>query len=166
MQNLLMKYILLSCFLLGLVCVGFAQEKKRRPIGWDIAVSPGVPLKNYHWDNRPQFAWGFETRIQQNFGYNFAWMASLGYTQFENVEIGFICLKGGIKAYLDPKVYLGAEVGIGEEIDGGEVFIFSPSVGMLFGKRWDLSLKYESFADFNNPFIDNQLALRIGFRLK
>jgi|GEM_PF-2746444 len=157
-----MKRILLTLLLSASICVGFAQKTPSKAIGWDIAVSPGVALSRYY-GSSSKFVLGAETRIQQNFGYNFAWMASFGYTHFSALENGYFSLKGGIKAYLEPKVYLGAEIGIGEYSQGGEAFIFSPSVGMLFGKRWDLALKYESFSEFNFP--DSQLALRIGFKL-
>lgn len=157
-----MKRLLLTAVLLAGVCVGFAQNKTARPLSWDIAVSPGVALTRYY-GSASKFVMGAETRIQQNFGYNFAWMASLGYTHFDALENGYFSLKGGVKAFIEPKAYLAAEIGIGEYSEGGEVFIFSPSVGILVGKRWDFALKYESFSDFNFP--DTQLALRVGFKL-
>ena len=129
------------------------------PLLWDVALAPGIVVKRSY---NSDFVLGFETRVEKKFNANVAWMASAGYTNFSNSN-GFITAKGGLKIFLAPKVYLAGEIGFGEYTQGGEAFIYAPSFGIMAGKKWDLSLKYESFESTTG--YPSQVALRVGYKL-
>ncbi len=156
-----------TCFFLltSINCIAQSRvESAEKPAGaypliWDVALAPGIVVKRSY---NSDFVLGVETRIEKKFNANVAWMASAGYTNFSSSN-GFITAKGGLKIFLAPKVYLAGEIGFGEYTQGGEAFIYAPSFGIIAGKKWDLSLKYESFE--SNISYPSQVALRVGYRL-
>jgi len=158
------KVWLTSLLILFVLCfTGTHSSAQNNPntLSWDISIIPGMAVADYGGASR--FVLGADTRIQQRFAKNFAWMVSGGYTHFSALSNGYIHVKGGLKLFATSAVYFAGEVGGGEYTQGGEVFIYAMSIGTKAGKKWDLSLKYEDFSTFSVS--DPQFAIRIGYRL-
>jgi hypothetical protein len=138
-----------------------ADEKTNPdPLAWEVSFTPGIAL-----DAPNNFVFGFDTRIEKKFLPSFAWMVSAGYTQFKytNTSEGILNLRVGGKIFVSPKAYLAGELGFGAYTNGGELIIVTPSVGTKVGKKWDFSLKFEAYSNFNYSI--SQLGCRVGYRL-
>ena len=77
----------------------------------------------------------------------------------------YVPIKAGLKVFPGKNVYLAGELGVGLGIESGvgTSFVYSPSVGVIIAKDWDLSLKYEHFTKYTET---QQLALRVAYGFK
>jgi hypothetical protein len=161
------KTFLAVAFLLTAI---FASAQTDKPLRLGIGIIPGASL-----NNPAGFVLGADVRLQQGFGNsNVSWILTTGYTHFfETKQNGivmfpttsFIPLKAGLKVFPAANVYLAGEIGAGFGIETGvgTSFVYSPSIGIIVAKDWDLSIKYEHFTKYNET---QQLALRIAYGFK
>lgn len=161
------KTFLAVALLLTAIC-GSAQTNK--PLRLGISVMPGVSL-----NNPSGFVLGADARLQQGFGNsNVSWILTTGYTHFFKTKkdgivmfptTSFIPVKAGLKFFPSTNVYLAGEIGagFGMETGVGTSFVYSPSIGVIVGKDWDLSVKYEHFTKYTET---QQLALRVAYGFK
>lgn len=161
------KTFLAVAFLLTAI---FASAQTDKPLRLGISIIPGASL-----NNPTGFVLGADVRLQQGFGNsNVSWILTTGYTHFfETKQNGivmfpatsFIPLKAGLKVFPAANVYLAGEIGAGFGIETGvgTSFVYSPSIGIIVAKDWDLSIKYEHFTKYNET---QQLALRVAYGFK
>lgn len=126
-----------------------------KPFKADLGINLGTGLNNVN-----GVAFGADVRLAKNIGNSLYWTITPGYTHFSKPGNGFFALKSGLKTDLGPKVYFQGEVGIGIYTQGGESFIFAPSLGTQISKKVDLGFKYERFGSYWS-----QLAFRVGVGL-
>jgi hypothetical protein len=161
------KTFLAVAFLLTAVSVSAQTDK---PLRLGVSIIPGVSL------NDPAgFVLGADARLQHNIGNsNLSWIVTTGYTHFfETKQNGvvvfpttsYVPIKAGLKVFPGKNVYLAGELGVGLGIESGvgTSFVYSPSVGVIIAKDWDLSLKYEHFTKYTET---QQLALRVAYGFK
>jgi len=161
------KTFLAVAFLLTAI---FASAQTDKPLRLGIGIIPGVSL-----NNPAGFVLGADVRLQKGFGNsNVSWILTTGYTHFfETKQNGivmfpttsFIPLKAGLKVFPAANVYLAGEIGAGFGIETGvgTSFVYSPSIGIIVAKDWDLSIKYEHFTKYHET---QQLALRVAYGFK
>lgn len=141
-----------------------------------VSLSPGIAF-----GDQTGFALGSDLRLQHSMGNHVSWILTTGYTHFferqlnvpsptgpviKPISYGFIPLKAGIKIFARPKLYFAGEAGAAystQSTDNSYSFVYSPSAGVIIGRKWDLSLKYEDFTISNNT---KQLALRVAYGFK
>lgn len=133
----------------------------KKKLSLDLSVIPGISI----YKNGPpsDFVIGGETRLQAELSKKFAFIASAGYIHFQTVKSDLLTIKAGAKYYFDPSVYFAIEAGLGEYVKGGELLVYTPSVGMDISKKFDLGLKFETYS--NLSFSYHQLGLRVGYKL-
>ena len=161
------KTFLAAVFFLTAISVSAQTDK---PLKLGIAIIPGVSL-----NNPAGFVLGADARLQHDFGNsNVSWIITTGYTHFfETKQNGivmfpttsFIPIKAGLKVFPAKNVYVAGELGVGLGIESGvgTSFVYSPSVGVIVAKDWDLSIKYEHFTKYSET---QQLALRVAYGFK
>lgn len=102
---------------------------------------------------------GLDLRFQQQLGKGpVHWIVTPGYAHFVELQNGFFVLKSGLKTMIGSGMYLTGEIGIAEYTQGGESFVFTPSIGGVINPNWDLSLKYEQYSRYGS-----QMALRLAY---
>lgn len=161
------RTFLVATFLLAGI-YGIGQSKE--PLRLGVSVMPGISL-----NNPSGFVLGADLRLQQRISNsNVSWILTSGYTHFfetkkNNVVVmgstGFIPVKAGLKVFPSANFYLAGEIGAGFGTTSGvgTSFVYSPSIGIIVNKDWDLSIKYESFTKYTET---QQLALRVAYGFK
>lgn len=139
-----------------------AGSEKTRTASWDIGVSPGVFVNRRAYVSN-SFTIGGDLRFQKKFGDKFTGLVSLGFLSIDAYPVNTIYyIKAGTKLFVSPIFYVAGEIGFGEYSEGGELLIYTPSIGIMAGKRFDFALKYESYSNLSWPYA--QLGLRVGYR--
>jgi hypothetical protein len=128
-----------------------------------IGVAPG-----YTTNDPSRFALGGDLRLQKGFGNSVSGILTAGFTQFFKKDLfesfGAFPVKLGLKAFPAKNFYVAAEGGVGfftKEIKTSAVV--TPSLGVIVGTNWDISLKYEYFT---KEFYPKELGLRIAYGFK
>src|SRR5260370_15565756 len=152
------------------------------PSAWrlGIGLEAGAPTGNAH--DFSNFELGGTARLQYDASKSFAITLTSGYYNMfgKNVsvvtpggvvtakasDLGIVPVKAGIKAFLAPSFYFGAEAGAGfETISGGSTkLILSPGIGYA-SKSWDVDLRYENFSGQSNNYGLVGLRIAYGFAL-
>ncbi|MFD2288916.1 hypothetical protein GJU39_21675 [Pedobacter petrophilus] len=120
----------------------------------ELSINPALSIGRFG----SEFVLGGEISLSRNFTPDMEGALSAGYTKFfygHNNEL--IPVKAGMRYFLIPKIYLGAQAGVAfSPTDGGAYFIYSPTVGWKINNQFDISLKYDHFS--NEPSV-------LGFNL-
>lgn len=149
-----------------------------------IGVDGLVPAGNL--SNTENFGLGITPRLQYNIDKQFSLTFTSGFYHFFskniplNVPLGngssailsdfklqIVPVKGGLKYFVLPDLYLAAEAGAGFEVEdgGGPVdLILSPSIGFT-SKSWDIGLRYENFRGSNSSAGVFGMRIAYGFKL-
>jgi hypothetical protein len=159
-----------------------AQTTTAPPSAWrlGIGLEAGAPTGNAH--DFSNFELGGTARLQYDASKSFAITLTSGYYNMfgKNVsvvtpggvvtgkasDLGIVPVKAGIKAFLAPSFYFGAEAGAGfETITGGNTkLILSPGIGYA-SKSWDIGARYENFSGQGNNYGLVGLRIAYGFAL-
>ncbi len=130
---------------------------------------------------------GGTARLQYGVSKNFALTLTSGYynffgkdepgTDLKYQSLGMVPIKAGIKYFVGPNIYLGAEAGAGIEtktfLPQGEneafaekdtKLILSPAIGYAT-KHWDVGVRYENYSGQDNSYGLVGLRLAYGFGL-
>jgi hypothetical protein len=78
-------------------------------------------------------------------------------------DLDLIPVKAGIKAFVSSNIYIGAEAGIGFQVDNGggdSKFLASGGIGYA-SKKWDVGVRYESFS--GNGYRNGIIGLRVAY---
>ncbi|RFZ90543.1 hypothetical protein D0C36_22450 [Mucilaginibacter conchicola] len=78
-------------------------------------------------------------------------------------DLDLIPVKLGLKAFVTSNIYIGAEAGIGFQVDnGGGDSKFMSSGGFGYAnKKWDVGVRYENFKA--NGYSNNVIGLRVAY---
>jgi hypothetical protein len=159
-----MKRILFTFLILSTFSVVQAQSTKNSStinneglsrssnVKLGVSINPGLSLGNAG----SEFVLGGEISLYKNLTPYLEGMFSAGYTQFfygHDTQKGkLIPIKAGIRYFLIPKFYIGAQAGVAiSTTDGGAYFIYSPTVGWKMNNKVDLGLKYDHYS--NEPSV-------------
>lgn len=138
------------------------SEQSREPLRLGVSIMPGVSL-----NNPSNFVLGADLRLQQSIGNSVSWILTSGYTHFfwDGGHTGYIPVKGGLKVFATPALYFAGEAGagFGTQSGTGTSFVYSPSIGTIVARDWDISVKYEDFTKYSAT---KQLALRVAYGFK
>lgn len=158
-----------------------AQESKTENYDQGFRLGFGVN-GGYVFQEPYHFSYGGDIRLQYDLSKRFSITLTSGYTNLtvsgNDNDLGFIPVKAGYKTFVwENKFYamgeIGAAFGTTDTYRKTSVIV-SPSVGYVCGDFLDISLRYESFADFPNLKDDGaigdgvglvSLRLAYGFRL-
>lgn len=155
-----------------------AQSVPKSKWRFGVGVDGLLPVGSFR--NNVNFGLGVTPRLQYGVADNVALTFTSGFYHFFTkplyVPAGFlgageriqndldiIPVKAGIKAFISPNIYLGAEVGFGFEVDNGggnTKFLASPGIGYA-SKKWDINLRYESFTGQSQNY--GVLGLRVAY---
>lgn len=149
-----------------------------------IGVDGLVPVGGL--TNTENFGLGITPRLQYNVNKNFSLTFTSGFYHFfskkipltaplsdgssvivSDYKLQIIPVKGGLKYFVLPDLYLAAEAGAGFEVEdgGGPVdLVLSPSVGFT-SKSWDIGLRYENFHNSNGSAGIFGVRIAYGFKL-
>ena len=143
------------------------------PLKIGFGISNGVQIQD-----PAGYALGGDINIQKNITNRVAVTASAGFNHYffstgdtyvgtgepsKTIPWNSIPLKAGIKAFVDNHMYVAAEAGAALFLEGGKPsFLWSPSVGAVFGKGLDLSVKYENIKGFKEL---RQVAVRVAYAI-
>jgi hypothetical protein len=119
-----------------------------------IGLETGVPTGQEA--SRGTFELGGTARLQYGVSNNLAITLTSGLYNFFGKDIpgtntkypdlDVIPLKAGIKAFVAPNIYFGAEAGAGfVQNNGNTKLLLSPAVGYA-NKHWDVGVRYENFS--------------------
>lgn len=130
-----------------------------------------------------QYVLGATVGVQRKLNNNLAFTLHTGFTHFfpagqpyhyvevdgtlfregdKNEEHNLIPVKAGLMAYPTTHIYLGAEAGIGIDINGNSSFVWSPAAGYVFNRNWSAGAFYEKYTNFARV---EQLALQVTYHL-
>ena len=150
-----------------------AQSVPQSQFRFGVGADALLPVGNLK--NTANFGLGITPRLQYGIADNVALTLTSGYYHFFNKKIvipgvgtmqndlAIVPVKLGIKAFVLPHIYIGAEVGVGFEVangGGATKLIASPSIGYA-SKHWDVGARYESFS--GNGVNYNILGLRVAY---
>jgi hypothetical protein len=156
-----------------------AQSVATGKFRFGIGVDGLLPLGNV--SDLESFGVGITPRLQYGIGNNTALTFTSGFYHFfpktiilptsplggtgysAKYKLDIVPVKVGIKQFISSDFYLGAEAGVGFEVeDGGgpAKLILSPAVGYA-SKHWDAGLRYEGFFGQSNNY--GVLGLRIAY---
>jgi hypothetical protein len=159
-----MKRILFTLLILSTFSVLRAQSIKnntttnneglsrRSSVKLGVSINPGLSVGK----GGSEFVLGGEISLYKNLTPYLEGMFSTGYTQFfygsEIQNEILIPVKAGMRYFLTPKLYIGAQAGVAiSTTDGGAYFIYSPTVGWKMNNQVDLGLKYDHYS--NDPSV-------------
>ena len=149
-----MKRILFTLLILSSVSLVQAQTSTGSPVGnysgngsglrFGISVNPGLSLGSRSGD----FVLSGELGLYKNLTPRLEATFSAGLTQFfygEHNENGkYIPIKAGARYALNTQFYVGANAGVTiSTTDGGAYFVYSPMLGLMLNKHFDVALKYD-----------------------
>lgn len=167
-----MKRILFTLLILSTFSVVRAQSiknsstinndglSKTSNVNLGVSINPGLSLGK----GGSKFVLGGEISLYRNLTPYLEGIFSAGYTKFfygqETQKGKLIPVKAGIRYFLTPTLYVGAQAGIAiSTTDGGAYFIYSPTVGWKMNNQVDLGLKYDHYS--NEPSV---LGLNLTYR--
>jgi hypothetical protein len=156
-----------------------AQTTPANAFTFSLGVAAGVPTGNAH--NYSTFNLGGTGRLQYGITNNFAVLFETGGDHFFSKTIpgtdvryasyGVIPLKGGVKGFIAPHIYIAGEAGAGFEVlehglfrDGQTKLILAPSAGWA-NKHWDVGVRYDSFTGDGNNYGTVGVRVAYGFQL-
>jgi hypothetical protein len=151
-----------------------AQTTSRNAFNISLGIEPGLPTGNA--SNYTTNTLGGTIRLQYGISNSFALTFTIGgYHFFPKVipgtdkryaSYGVGPVKAGVKAFVIPNFYLGAEAGVGVEVTehgfkgGQDKLLLSPAAGYA-SKHWDFALHYESLTGQQNNY--GLLGLRLAY---
>ena len=156
-----------------------AQSIQKSKLRFGIGLDGLVPVGNL--TNTTNFGLGITPRLQYGIANNVALTFTSGIYHFFPKDIYFqngsqsykyqndldlIPVKAGIKAFVSSNLYIGAEAGIGFQVDNGggdSKFMASGGIGYA-SKNWDVGVRYENFSanGYKNGIIGLRLAYGFG----
>jgi hypothetical protein len=156
-----------------------AQSIQKSKLRFGIGLDGLVPVGNL--TNTANFGLGVTPRLQYGIADNVALTFTSGIYHFFPKDIylqngsesykyqndlDLIPVKAGIKAFVLSKLYIGAEAGIGFQVDNGggdSKFMASGGIGYAL-KNWDIGVRYENFSanGYKNGIIGLRLAYGFG----
>jgi hypothetical protein len=156
-----------------------AQSIQKGKLRFGIGVDGLLPVGNF--SNTANFGLGVTPRLQYGIANNVALTFTSGFYHFfpkdmyyndgsqsykYSWDLDLIPVKAGIKAFLTSNIYIGAEAGIGFQVDNGggdSKFMASGGIGYAT-KHWDFGARYESFSgnNYRNGIIGLRLAYGFG----
>ena len=159
-----------------------AQSKtaSRNHLIFSIGLEPSIVVGEIH-DTRYKFSGIGSIQLEDKIADNLGITLNLGYHDFTEKDVTvlkytitpgwfeLIPLLAGVKYYFSPIVYghvqLGAAISTGNNSDavksGTYFFAYSPGVGFILSKRFDVLLKYSGFS--GNSTNLNLLGARIAY---
>jgi outer membrane protein assembly factor BamA len=151
-----------------------AQTTSPNAFSVSLGIEPGFPTGNA--SNYSTNTLGGTIRLQYGISNSFALTFTTGgYHFFSKVipgtdkryaSYGVGPVKAGVKAFLIPNIYVGAEGGVGVEVTeqgfkgGQDKLLLSPAVGYA-NKHWDFALHYESLTGEQNNY--GLIGLRLAY---
>ncbi len=149
------------------------------PSAWrlGIGIEGGIPTGNIH--SFSNFELGGTARLQYGLNKNLALTLTSGYYNFFAKKItnidgtttrpsaqGLVPVKLGVKAFVTPNVYFGAEAGAGFETSyaNNTKLLLSPGVGYAT-KSWDVGVRYENISGQGDNYGTVALRVAYGFEL-
>ncbi|OOQ60114.1 hypothetical protein [Mucilaginibacter pedocola] len=153
-----------------------AQSIEKGKLRFGIGLDGLAPVGNF--TKTANFGLGLTPRLQYGISNRFALTFTSGIYHFfpkdiylnsgtqtykTQWELNVVPVKVGFKAFVTQHIYLGAEGGIGFQVDNGggdSKYLFSPSVGYA-SKNWDFSLRYENFS--GNGYRNGVIGARIAY---
>ncbi|RWY51020.1 hypothetical protein [Mucilaginibacter gilvus] len=155
-----------------------AQSITKSKLRFGIGVDGLLPVGSF--TDAANFGIGLTPRLQYGIADNVALTFTSGFYHFftkpiylpqgvlgagERMQndLDIIPVKAGLKAFVSSNLYVGAEVGVGFEVDNGggnSKLIVSPAIGYA-SKKWDIGLRYESFSGQGQNY--GLLGLRIAY---
>jgi len=157
-----------------------AQTSPSNTWRFGIGVEGGIPTGSLR--DFSNFELGGTARLQYGLSNKAALTLTSGYYNFfaksssatiDNItytakpnDQGLVPVKLGIKAFIAPNIYLGAEAGVGFETNYAEhkKLILSPGIGYS-SKAWDVGVRYESLSGQGDNYGTVALRLAYGFGL-
>ena len=153
-----------------------AQSVQTGKIKFDVGLDGLAPVGNF--SNSAKFGLGITPRLQYGITNKVALTFTSGIYHFfpkdmyyqdasqsykYRWDLDLIPVKVGVKAFISSNIYLGAEAGVGFQVDngGGDTkSLFSPSIGYAT-KKWDIGLRYENLS--GNGFRNGVIGLRAAY---
>nr|WP_294942121.1 hypothetical protein [uncultured Mucilaginibacter sp.] len=168
--------LLLTAFALFTGVRSNAQSIQKSKLRFGIGLDGLLPVGNL--SNTTNFGLGVTPRLQYGIANNVALTFTSGIYHFfpkdlyfqngtqsikYQTDLDLIPVKLGIKAFITSNIYIGAEAGIGFQVDNGggdSKFLASGGIGYA-SKKWDIGARYESFA--GNGYRNGIIGLRIAY---
>lgn len=129
-----------------------------------FGLNGGVPANDYVYD----YSLGADVRLQYDLTKRTSLVLTTGFTnlfkQNDVKDLGFIPVKAGFKAFIwEDQFYVLGELGGGFAVTNTEVnkkntYLWAPGIGYA-NKNFDLSLRYESYTEYDT----DQIALRLAY---
>lgn len=117
-----------------------------------VSINPGLTVGK----SGSEFVLGGEISLSKKLTPYLEGTFSTGYTHFfyghETQKGKLIPIKAGLRYFVTPKLYIGAQAGVAfSTTDGGAYFIYSPTVGWKMSNQLDVGIKYDHYT--NNPSV-------------
>ena len=163
--------LVLSCFVILFFCTqSHAQTDANAEENYDQGFRIGFGINGGYIFQEPyHFSYGGDVRLQYDLTKRYSITLTGGYSNLtisgNNNDLGFIPVKAGYKTFVwENQFYamgeIGAAFGTTDTYRKTSVIV-SPSVGYVC-KFIDVSLRYESFADFPNVKDDGSIGDGVG----
>lgn len=161
------------------LCIGFqagAQTIEKNKLQFGVGLDGLAPVGAF--SKTANFGLGITPRLQYGISNRVALTFTSGIYHFFPKDMYFndgsqsykyswdldvIPVKVGIKAFITSNIYVGAETGIGFQVDNGggdSKYLVSGAVGYA-SKKWDVGVRYENFA--GNGYRNGMVALRVAY---
>ena len=153
-----------------------AQSFQKGKLRFGIGADGLIPVGNF--SKSANFGLGITPRLQYGLSKKVALTFTTGFYHFfpkDQVyndgtlsykykwDMDLIPVKAGIKAFVTSNIYIGAEAGIGFQVDNGggdSKFMASGGAGYAT-KHWDFGVRYENFA--GNGYRNGLIGLRVAY---
>ncbi|WP_454801924.1 hypothetical protein [Mucilaginibacter phyllosphaerae] len=153
-----------------------AQSVPPSKLRFGIGVDGLLPVGNL--SNSTSFGLGITPRLQYGLTNHVALTFTSGIYHFfpkdiplnfngqsytTHYDLDLIPVKLGIKAFVTPHIYLGAEAGMGFQVDNGggdSKYLASGAIGYAT-KKWDIGVRYENFS--GNGYRNGIIGLRLAY---
>lgn len=168
--------ILLTVSTLFIASKSNAQSIQKSKLRFGLGIDGLVPVGDLR--NTANFGLGITPRLQYGINNHVAITFTSGLYHFfpkdyyVNVggqtykyqnDLDLIPVKLGLKAFVTSNIYIGAEAGIGFQVDNGggdSKFMSSGGIGYA-NKKWDVGVRYENFKA--NGYSNNVIGLRVAY---
>lgn len=156
-----MKKLILAFAVVAIsIMTAKAQENDSKQLMFSIGVEPALPIGDF---NDAGYTFGIggslqgEYKVANDFGLtlNAGYMdysakdITVGGTTFNGGSFGVVPVLAGFKYYFSPKVYGHGQLGvaIGTSKGSSSEFAYSPGIGFMLSRNFDILLKYQAYAE-------------------
>ncbi len=150
------------------------SEMSSKPVMFSIGVEPSLPIGKFH-DAGYNFGIGGSLQVEDKVASELGLTLNAGYMHYsaKDITLGGVTVNGGgfdlipvmagAKYHFTPMVYAHGQLGaaFSTTSGGGTSFAYSPGVGFMVSKNFDILLKYQAYSRSGST--SNTIGARLAY---